>query len=113
MFDPRLRHALAALPEPVIIGHHSRVDPQVKTIDAQAPATFVTLCSMRIHVLPTPEIAAERAAEWLRTEIGRASAQRGRCLVALSGGLPPRPKPPQPARPPPLSHHHPVCPTHA
>src|SRR5260370_35526578 len=86
MFDPRLRHALAALPEPVIIGHHSRVDPQVKTIDAQAPATFVTLYSMRIHVLPTPEIAAERAAEWLRTEIGRASAQRGRCLVALSGG---------------------------
>src|SRR5258708_517377 len=89
MFDPRLRHALAALPEPVIIGHHSRVDPQVKTIDAQAPATFVTLCSMRIHVLPTPEIAAERAAEWLRTEIGRASAQRGRCLVALSGGRTP------------------------
>lgn len=44
---------------------------------------------MRIHVLPTPEIAAERAAEWLRTEIGRASAQRGRCLVALSGGRTP------------------------
>jgi 6-phosphogluconolactonase len=41
---------------------------------------------MRIHVFPTPETAAERAAEWLRTEINRASAQRGRCLVALSGG---------------------------
>lgn len=44
---------------------------------------------MRIHVFPTPEIAAERAAEWLRTEIGRACAQRGRCLVALSGGRTP------------------------
>src|SRR5258708_7886357 len=44
---------------------------------------------MRIHVLPTPEMAAERAADWLRTEIGRAGAQRGRCLVALSGGRPP------------------------
>src|SRR5258706_7481019 len=44
---------------------------------------------LRIHVLPTPEIAAERAAEWLRSEIGRASAQRGRCLVALSGGRTP------------------------
>jgi len=44
---------------------------------------------MRIHVLPTPESAAERAAEWLRTEIARASAQRGRCLVALSGGRTP------------------------
>lgn len=31
-------------------------------------------------------MAAERAADWLRTEIGRACAQRGRCLVALSGG---------------------------
>jgi 6-phosphogluconolactonase len=41
---------------------------------------------MRIHVFPTPEKAAERAAEWLRTEISRASAQRGRCLIALSGG---------------------------
>src|SRR5258707_6088360 len=44
---------------------------------------------MRIHVLSTPDIAAEHAAEWLRTEIGRASAQRGRCLVALSGGRTP------------------------
>jgi 6-phosphogluconolactonase len=44
---------------------------------------------MRIHVLPTPEMAAERAADWLRTEIGRACAQRGRCLVALSGGRTP------------------------
>ena len=41
---------------------------------------------MRIHVFATPEIAAARAAEWLRTEIGRACGQRGRCLVALSGG---------------------------
>ena len=40
---------------------------------------------MRIHVLPTPEMAAERAADWLRTEIGRACALRGRCLLALSG----------------------------
>lgn len=44
---------------------------------------------MRIQVLPTLETAAERAADWLRTEIGRASAQRGRCLVALSGGRTP------------------------
>lgn len=41
---------------------------------------------MRIHVFATPELAAERAAEWLRTEIGRASAQRSRCLIALGGG---------------------------
>lgn len=41
---------------------------------------------MRIHVLPTPETAAECAAEWLRIEIGRASAQRRRCLIAMSGG---------------------------
>ncbi len=41
---------------------------------------------MRIHVFSTPEIAAERAADWLRSEIGHARAQRGRCLVALSGG---------------------------
>src|SRR5258708_34189305 len=58
-------------------------------MDPRAPATFVTLCSMRIHVLPTPEIAAERAANWLRAEIGRAYAQRGRCLIALSGGRTP------------------------
>ena len=44
---------------------------------------------MRIHVLPTAELAAERAAEWLRAEIGRATASRGRCLVALSGGRTP------------------------
>jgi len=44
---------------------------------------------MRIHVLSTPELAAERAAEWLRTEVGRACAQRGRCLIALSGGRTP------------------------
>jgi 6-phosphogluconolactonase len=41
---------------------------------------------MRIPGLATPEIAAERAADWLRIEIGHACAQRGRCLVALSGG---------------------------
>jgi 6-phosphogluconolactonase len=46
----------------------------------------MTWGSMRIHVLPTPEIAAERAADWLRTEIGHAYTQRGRCLIALSGG---------------------------
>lgn len=44
---------------------------------------------MRIHVLPTGEVAAERAAEWLRAEIGRATASRGRCLIALSGGRTP------------------------
>jgi len=41
---------------------------------------------MRIHVLRTPELAAERAADWLRSEIGHACTQRGRCLLALSGG---------------------------
>jgi 6-phosphogluconolactonase len=44
---------------------------------------------MRIQVLPTADAAAARAAGWLRAEIGRASAQRGRCLVALSGGRTP------------------------
>ncbi len=44
---------------------------------------------MRIHVSETTELAATRAAEWLRTEIGRAVAQRERCLVALSGGRTP------------------------
>lgn len=44
---------------------------------------------MRIHVLPTAEEAAQRAAQWLRAEIGRATASRGRCLVALSGGRTP------------------------
>src|SRR5438270_665927 len=44
---------------------------------------------MRIHVLASPESAAERAADWLRTEIGRACAQRSRCLIALSGGRTP------------------------
>jgi 6-phosphogluconolactonase len=58
-------------------------------IDDPAPATLVTLYSMRIQVLATPEIVAERAADWLRTEIARASAQRGRCLVALGGGRTP------------------------
>jgi len=44
---------------------------------------------MRIQVSETAEMAAAHAAEWLRTEINRASAQRGRCLVALSGGRTP------------------------
>ena len=44
---------------------------------------------MRIQVLPTADAAAARAADWLRAEIGRASAQRGRCLAALSGGRTP------------------------
>jgi 6-phosphogluconolactonase len=44
---------------------------------------------VRIHVLPTAEAAAARAAEWLRAEIGRATASRGRCQIALSGGRTP------------------------
>src|ERR1700676_4354526 len=52
-------------------------------------AIFATLRGMRIHVLATPELAAERAADWLRTEIGRACAQRGPRLLPLSGGRPP------------------------
>jgi 6-phosphogluconolactonase len=44
---------------------------------------------VRIHVLPTGDVAAARAAEWLRAEIGRATAGRGRCLLALSGGRTP------------------------
>lgn len=44
---------------------------------------------MRIQVLPNADAAAERAAEWLRAEIARASAQRGKCLLALSGGRTP------------------------
>ena len=44
---------------------------------------------MRIHVSETTEQAAARAAEWLRTEISRAVAQRERCLIALSGGRTP------------------------
>ncbi len=44
---------------------------------------------MRIHVLPTADAAAERAAEWLRAEIGRATAAHGRGLIALSGGRTP------------------------
>jgi 6-phosphogluconolactonase len=44
---------------------------------------------MRIQVLPTPDAAAERAADWLRTEIARTTAERGRCRLALSGGRTP------------------------
>ena len=44
---------------------------------------------MRIQVSATAEMAAARAAEWLRAEIARATAQRGRCLIALSGGRTP------------------------
>ena len=44
---------------------------------------------MRIQVLPSADAAAERAAEWLRAEIGRATASRGHCRIALSGGRTP------------------------
>lgn len=44
---------------------------------------------MRIQVVGSADEAARRAAEWLRAEIGRATAQRGRCLLALSGGRTP------------------------
>jgi 6-phosphogluconolactonase len=44
---------------------------------------------MRIHVVASPEEAARRTAEWLRDEIARANAHRGRCLIALSGGRTP------------------------
>jgi 6-phosphogluconolactonase len=44
---------------------------------------------MRILVSESAELAAARAADWLRTEIGRAVGQRGRCLIALSGGRTP------------------------
>jgi 6-phosphogluconolactonase len=50
---------------------------------------FGTLVAMRIQVQSSPEAAAERTADWLRTEIGRASSQRRRCLIALSGGRSP------------------------
>jgi 6-phosphogluconolactonase len=45
--------------------------------------------AVRIHVWPSGEVAAERAAEWLRAEIGRAVASRGHCRIALSGGRTP------------------------
>ena len=45
---------------------------------------------MRILVLPSADAAAERAADWLRVEVGRATTQRGKCLLALSGGRTPR-----------------------
>ena len=54
-------------------------------IDSFAPAIFITLSSMRIHVLPTPEIAAERAADWLRTEIANCPKKENR----LSSGCGP------------------------
>jgi 6-phosphogluconolactonase len=44
---------------------------------------------MRIQVVESADEAARRAAEWLRAEIGRATAQRGHCLLALSGGRTP------------------------
>jgi 6-phosphogluconolactonase len=44
---------------------------------------------VRIHVVATADAAAERAAEWLRAEIGRATAQHGHCRIALSGGRTP------------------------
>jgi 6-phosphogluconolactonase len=44
---------------------------------------------MRIHVAASAEAAALRAAEWLREEIGHASARSGKCRIALSGGRTP------------------------
>ena len=42
-----------------------------------------------MRVAATAEEAAAFAAEWLRAEIARAAAARGRCLLALSGGRTP------------------------
>jgi 6-phosphogluconolactonase len=53
------------------------------------PLLLVARGFMRIHVVESADEAAQRAAEWLRAEIGRSSTQRGRCLVALSGGRTP------------------------
>lgn len=44
---------------------------------------------MRIIVEPTAADVARSAADWLRDEIEAAVAQRGRCLLALSGGRSP------------------------
>ncbi len=44
---------------------------------------------MRVNVEKTPADVARAAADWLRDEIEAAVAQRGRCLLALSGGRSP------------------------
>jgi 6-phosphogluconolactonase len=44
---------------------------------------------MRIAIEKTPAEVARAAADWLRDEIEAAVAQRGRCLLALSGGRSP------------------------
>lgn len=44
---------------------------------------------MRITIDPTAAAVARSAADWLRDEIEAAVAQRGRCLLALSGGRSP------------------------
>jgi 6-phosphogluconolactonase len=44
---------------------------------------------VRINVEPTAADVARSAADWLRDEIEAAVAQRGRCLLALSGGRSP------------------------
>lgn len=44
---------------------------------------------MRITIDKTPTDVARSAADWLRDEIEAAVAQRGRCLLALSGGRSP------------------------
>jgi 6-phosphogluconolactonase len=44
---------------------------------------------MRLTIDKTPAEVARSAADWLRDEIEAAVAQRGRCLLALSGGRSP------------------------
>lgn len=44
---------------------------------------------MRVNVEATPADVARAAADWLRDEIEAAVAQRGRCLLAFSGGRTP------------------------
>lgn len=44
---------------------------------------------MRVTIEKTPAEVARAAADWLRDEIEAAVAQRGRCLLALSGGRSP------------------------
>jgi 6-phosphogluconolactonase len=44
---------------------------------------------MRIAIEKTPAQVARAAADWLRDEIEAAVAQRGRCVLALSGGRSP------------------------
>ena len=44
---------------------------------------------MRVSVEANPAAVARAAADWLRDEIEAAVAQRGRCLLAFSGGRTP------------------------